>query len=272
MMSSQGAAANTKGPGLRLRFIGVGPQSAGLDQYQSNMVLTAPSGKRMLVDCGGDARFALAESGLRPLDLDAVYISHLHSDHVGGMEWLALSTYFARERRRLPLFGEKRLLRKLWDHSMRGGLEQLRWKRMQLTDFFECHAVGAGTPFTWEGLRFDMVKMRHIVGEEGNHDSYGLLIQPDQGGGTTLFISTDAIFQPDLVKKMAGKAAVIFHDCETTVHHTQVHAHYEQLRTLPLEIRRKIWLYHYQPKHEFRASEDGFLGFVVKGQEFSFPV
>ena len=99
---------------MKIRFIGVGSQFSGHDLYQSNMVITASSGKRLLIDCGGDARFSLAECGLRPQDLDAVYISHLHADHIGGMEWLALSTYFAQEPRRLQLFGEQHLLELLW--------------------------------------------------------------------------------------------------------------------------------------------------------------
>ena len=79
---------------MKLQFLGVGSQFSGHDQYHSNMVITARSGKRMLIDCGSDVKFSLAECGLLPTDLDAVYISHLHADHIGGMEWLALSTLF----------------------------------------------------------------------------------------------------------------------------------------------------------------------------------
>jgi ribonuclease BN (tRNA processing enzyme) len=256
---------------MKIRFIGVGTQSAGTDQYNSNMVITSRTGKRMLVDCGVDARFSLADSGLGPEDIEAVYLSHLHSDHIGGMEWLALSTYFAQERRRLELFGEEHLLDRLWEHSLKGGIECMRSKRMELADYFECRGLAVGTPFLWEGIRFEMVRMLHIAGDQCQHDSYGLLVGSDRAVEPSLFISMDAIFQPELLQDIADKVDLIFHDCETIPYRTGVHAHYDELCTLPASIRGKMWLYHYQAAPAQIPRNDGLLGFIVKGQEFSFP-
>jgi ribonuclease BN (tRNA processing enzyme) len=257
---------------MKIHFIGVGTQFSSHDQYHSNMVITAPSGKKMLVDCGGDARFSLAESGIYPTDLDAVYISHLHSDHIGGMEWLAISTYFGHESKRLKLFGEENLLSKLWNSSLKGGLECIGWKRTQLTDYFDCYPMKEGTPFRWEGIRFDMLKMLHVAGNSCNHYSYGLLIETNGIGTNVVFITTDTLFQPELIVGISEQANLIFHDCETIDVRTTVHAHYDQLCTMPDAVKQKIWLYHYQPNPAYKPLEDGFQGFVVKGQEFSFPV
>jgi ribonuclease BN (tRNA processing enzyme) len=51
--------------------------------WQSNVVVVSKSGKMLLIDCGGDIRFALWQQGLSYKDIDAVYVSHLHADHIG---------------------------------------------------------------------------------------------------------------------------------------------------------------------------------------------
>ena len=89
-------------------------------------------------------------------------------------------------------------------------------------------------------------------------------------GGRMFFITTDTLFQPELLQTIAGKVDAIFHDCETSQHKTTVHAHYDQLCTLPEAVKDKIWLYHYQPGSGYAPVDDGFRGFVVKGQEFFF--
>jgi hypothetical protein len=63
-------------------------------------------------------------------------------------------------------------------------------------------------------------------------------------------------------------ADVVFHDCETYPFKSGVHAHYDDLVTLPKEQKAKMWLYHYGPDPKQNANKDGFCGFVQKGQTF----
>jgi len=256
---------------MKIQFLGVGTQFSSHDQYHSNMVITAQSGRRMLIDCGSDARFSLAENGTRPEDLDAVYVSHLHADHIGGLEWLALKTYFSRDHTHLKLFCEEKLLSKLWENSLRGGLECIGESCLQITDYFDCHPLAENGGFVWEGIKFSLVKMPHITGALCNSFSYGLLVDAADVPNSRFFISTDSIFQPKLLERLAEGVVLIFHDCETSIIRTTVHAHYNQLCKLPAPVKQKIWLYHYEPDSGVKPQEDGFLGFVAKGQEFAFP-
>lgn len=69
-----------------MRFASIGSGSSG-----NGLVVEAGS-TRVLVDCGfslTETRTRLARIGLVPEDLDAVLVTHEHSDHIGGVARLA---------------------------------------------------------------------------------------------------------------------------------------------------------------------------------------
>ncbi|MGR3220082.1 MAG: MBL fold metallo-hydrolase, partial [Candidatus Anammoxibacter sp.] len=106
---------------MKLTFLGAGSAFTTPEYYQSNMLISAKSGKNLLIDCGTDVRFSLNDCGINNGNvaekIDAVYISHLHADHIGGMEWLAFCTFFCKQPNRLKLFIEKSILNRIWEHS-----------------------------------------------------------------------------------------------------------------------------------------------------------
>lgn len=263
---------------MKIRFLGVGAAFTTPAYYQSNMLITAPSGRHLLLDCGADARFSLSEQlGAIGADLapetchrlvDAVFISHLHSDHIGGLEWLAFSTYYDPQCPTPRMFGEARMLRELWSQSLRGGLYYNTGRTMSLDDYFRLEPQADNARFIWEGLELRMVKARHIRCNDEGMFSHGLVARAADGSGRAAWISTDALCDPALIAAMADEVDLIFHDSETAAAPTGVHAHYQQLRDLPAAVKAKMWLYHYQPEPAQRPEQDGFLGFVRKGQVF----
>lgn len=259
---------------MNIKFIGVGSAFSTQEYYQPNMLITARSGKKLLLDCGSDARFALSECGIYNHNvgniIDGVYISHLHADHIGGMEWLAFTTYFNPKAKRPKLFIEKNIIRGLWEHSLKGGLGCIDTQSMHLIDYFEDYPVDENGSFEWEGIKAKLVKMPHVINCYKCHYSFGLLIKEIGERTPLIFITTDTLVQPALLKKLAPTVDTIFHDCETLPFKTRVHAHYDELCELPREIKQKMWLYHYQPHPIQKPERDGFRGFVVKGQEFDF--
>ena len=247
-----------------LTFAGVGSAFTDQRYYQSNMVITSKSGKRLLIDCGGDARFSLAELNITHRMIDAVYISHLHADHIGGLEWFGFCTYFTPNCKRPTMYIVNTLVRDLW-RSLRGGMQSHEGIVLNLNSFFEVQATSINDTFEWEGISFAPVQTVHIMNGMKIVPSYGLLITEN---GKTTFLTTDTQFCPRQIEKFYEKSSVIFHDCETAPYRSNVHAHYNDLATLPDETKKKMWLYHYQPDPVQNPVEDGFRGLVKKGQTF----
>ncbi len=110
---------------MKLLFLGVfSAFSVGDKKYQSNMLIESSTGKRMLVDCGTDIRHSLYEQGLTHSTIDAVYISHLHADHVGGLEWLGFSKVsFDKKKSKLYISPDQQ--EKLWNNVLSGGMRNL---------------------------------------------------------------------------------------------------------------------------------------------------
>lgn len=257
---------------MKIRFIGVGSAFTTSEYFQSNLLITADSGRKMLVDCGTDIRFSLREAMPEPPlpyeEIDAVYISHLHSDHIGGMEWMAFQTYFNPDQQRPRLYMEETIMREMWHSSLKGGLGTIEGKRMHLTDYFDCRPAAADGSFIWESIRFTLVRMEHVITGYRDFYSYGLLISDGADRWPPVFLTTDTQYRPHLIRDIAREASLIFHDCETSPIRSVVHAHYQDLRGLPADVRARMWLYHYQPDPMVDPKGDGFLGFVEKGQEF----
>lgn len=226
-----------------------------------------------MVDCGSSAQFIFRdEFKLNFQDIDAVWISHLHADHIGSMEWLAFARYFMPKKDfegnivKAKLFMIPSLMEELWDTSLKGGLQCLEGKVMHLTDYFHCIPVQENGTFVWEGYQFTPVQTIHVMSGYVFKHSYGLLIKNPTTGKVT-FITTDTQFSPYQLRAFYNQSDVIFHDTETLPFKSHVHAHYDDLKTLDEATRKKMWLYHYQVLKD-TAIEDGFAGFVQKGQEF----
>ncbi len=251
---------------MRLIFLGTGAAfTLADDNFQSNAILEADDGGRLLIDCGTDARRAMKAAGLCQRDITDVYISHLHGDHVGGLEWLGFTTYFTQGLGRPILYIQEDMVGPLWTESLKAGMEALDFGPGTLDDFFDVRPLPATGSFLFGGCRLELVPLVHISSGDVVMPSYGLMIHA--AAGPTLFTS-DCLHQPETLMPYYRAARLIFHDCDTTPHKGGAHAHYRELVDLPADVKAKTWLYHYADGPLPDAVADGFLGFARPRQVF----
>ena len=229
-------------------------------------MLLESQGKSLLIDCGSDIRFSLYDQGLDYDDIDALFISHLHGDHAGGVEWLSFQRKFASKREKPDLYGARVIVDDLWKKVLSGSLSSLENEQADLSTYFKVHPIENTPPsFDWEGIHFELIKTLHCMSNDQPMPSYGLMIE---SAGHKVLISGDIQFHPEKMMRYYEEADLIFHDCETITPPTSVHAPYTDLASLPEKIKNKMWLYHYNDGSLPPALLDGFKGFVRRGQRF----
>lgn len=86
-----------------LQCFGVGDGWPGADRSHSSFLYRF--GKTtLLIDCGESASRSFKRTGLSYDTIDGIFISHLHSDHVGGFFMLVQGFWLERRKKNLPVY------------------------------------------------------------------------------------------------------------------------------------------------------------------------
>ena len=255
---------------MEIIFLGSGSFfSIASVNYHSNILIRDPRNKKyLLLDCGYDIRHSLHEQGFTYKEITDIYISHLHGDHAGGLEYIGFSHRFSKGKVKPNLFVSEHLETKLWENCLSGSMSTLEDEKAALDTYFCPNVISdKDKNFHWNGIDFELVQADHTMNDKFVNYCYGLFFTLNE---TDIYLTSDTKFRPDLYMDYYKKADLIFHDCEVAENRSGVHSNYKDLLTLPEDIRKKLWLYHYDSEHLPSAEEDGMKGFVKKGQRFSF--
>ncbi len=247
-------------------------------QFHSNFLMEFED-EKILFDCGSDIRWSLKEQGIDINTITGVYISHLHADHVGGLEFLAFHRYFNKGLPKMKLYIAKYLIDELWGGTLRGGLATVEGKDLSLDDYFDIVPMFTNEYIGIKDYKFEIEQVYHIVSPIRYMPAYGLEIKLKNRWNRSiknLFITGDTCF--DLrMSEIYAYADIILHDCETSIEFSEVHANYQALKSIKEEYRNKMWLYHYGDnvlenwdEFEEDAKDNGFKGFLKMGQILEF--
>lgn len=108
---------------MKVQMLGTG--SAFAKAFNNNNALFTVDGLNLLVDCGITGPKALHELGYSFNDLHAVLLTHIHADHIGGIEEYAFQMKFVYGRKPI-LYIADTLVETLWENSLKGGLNKSR--------------------------------------------------------------------------------------------------------------------------------------------------
>jgi ribonuclease BN (tRNA processing enzyme) len=86
-----------------LTFLGTAPGYPTANRNHTSLLLETGT-KLILIDAGEPSSRTLLEIGIDPADLDAIAITHGHSDHTGGLAMIIQAAWIVGRRAPLPIF------------------------------------------------------------------------------------------------------------------------------------------------------------------------
>lgn len=213
-----------------LRFLGVG-NAAAVELGSSSVVFERAGAPLLMVDCGQEALTAyLDHYDATPI---ALFITHVHMDHVAGMERLFIRAFFdqalrGRLRLYVPVTVLPHLQARVADYP--GALAE---GTANFWDAFQVIPVSRG--FWHEGLWFDVFPVRHHLPDT----AFGLRLR-----GSVVYTG-DTRPIPEMLAQHADNEELIAHDC--ALHGNPSHSGIDDLeREYSDVLRGRLLLYHYE--------------------------
>lgn len=219
-------------------------------QHNTTALLLRFDGEYLSVDCPdtylramGNA-VATAGWSTLPTDVDRVLITHVHGDHMNGLEGFTFYKHFV-EHKKLTLLAVPEVRSAVWEARLQVSMGQLwdgsQFRSLSFDDYFDYQQLSWETatqigPFTIRARR----TIHHVP-------TSALLIS---AGGRTLGYSADTAFDPTLIEFLSS-ADLIIHE----TNHGPAHTAYEDLLTLDERLREKMRLIHYSDLFDVAASK-----------------
>jgi ribonuclease BN (tRNA processing enzyme) len=232
---------------FELVVIGVGDTFS--ERHRGTSLLLTCGDFKLAIDCPDQYRSALRSAAqvsgraLALSDIEHVLITHVHGDHMNGLEGVAFYKHFV-DRQRLKLVTAPEVREQIWDERLKASMSVLfdgqQYRQLGFDDYFD------HVPLSWtEAVRVGpfSIRARRTV----HHVPTSALLV--ECAGRTLGYSADTAFDPELIRFLAA-ADLIVHETNLGPAHTP----YAALAQLSPELRAKMRLVHYPDSFDLAAS------------------
>lgn len=236
---------------MKLFVLGVGDTFS--ERHVTHALLVEHDGFRLAIDCPDSYRRVLRQardrapaeerSALDLFGIDDVLVTHIHGDHMNGLEGVGYFKHFA-QKKPLNLHTIAPVKEGLWERRLEAPMGQL-WngaelRRLAFEDYFAWSEVSLERttqigPFT---VRARLTK-HHVP-------TSALFLE---AGGRSLGISSDTAFDPELIAFLAP-ADLVVHE----TNYGPAHTAYADLLTVGEATRAKMRLIHYPDEFDVRGS------------------
>lgn len=215
---------------MKLTFLGVG--DAFSENLKNNSAYIEFGNTNLFIDFPATNRASLKKIGKELSFVENVYITHLHEDHINGIQQLAY--YHEIVTKKKPnLYIHENILNEFWD-TVKSGLSKTTKGIRTLSDYFNVNTI-KDNKFNIGEQEFETVLTNHVPGMF----SYGILVKP------FFYYSGDANVDFSTLSLVNNEVEKIFHDCHLWDLKIESHASLEDIKNLPVDIKQKMILMHY---------------------------
>lgn len=253
-------------------------------------MVTLASGERWLIDCGRQAPDQLWEAGLDWHEIAGQIVTHVHGDHIFGLEDFAFQRYYQAGSPAgssgtpviasimaggpRPKFIAHRAVRdEVWE-SLAASLRYLKIdgdpRSGTLESYFEVVEPTSFEPPSlnpWRHSETFACGDIELIARESEHvpgkPSCSLEFHVGRDKDTIAWWSGDCTVDAEFLISIEPRTTIYFHDCTFTDYPGQVHGAFSLLEKLPAAVRDKMVLMHHEDDIETHRAQVEALGFRI---------
>ena len=194
---------------MKLTILGSGCPGVDVERFGPSVLIDCGEGARLLVDCGSGVTQRLLEHGIPGSEIDALLLTHMHSDHIMDLFQLIISSWHHGRSRAPMIFGppgtrasvEK--LQALWKPELQ---QRIAHEQRPSTKALEVEVaeITNGTELSFSNVNVMAVEVMH---QPVKH-AFGYVFQTPE---VKAVVSGDTTYCPGLIEASHG-ADVLLHE------------------------------------------------------------